>query len=140
MFFDLKFLLLYFNSSVKFYNLRNIVYFYEFFLYKGLKLSFQNLKFKFLFKTFFLENFSLFFKTSLYNQFFKKTFFYKKLNFVLTIFFIKTFIMQFKRILKVMLAFGSNSLNIFFLFLPKSNKICFEYFYSLFYKNFFTTF
>ena len=131
---------MYFNSSLNFYNLRNILYFYKFVLCKNLKVSSKFLNFKFLFKTFFLENFPLFVKTSLYNQFFKKTFLYKKLNFILVIFFIKTFLIQFKRILKVMTAFGFNNLNVFFLFLPSNNKTYFEYFYSIFYKNFFTTF
>lgn len=138
--FDLNFLSLYFNSNLNFYNLRNIIYFYQFILYKNIKVGYKNLNFKFLFKIFFLENFPLFLKTSLYNQFLKKTFFYKKANFVLVIFFIKTFLAQFKRILGVMLSFGLNNLNVFFLFLPNNNSAYFEHFYSIFYKNFFITF
>jgi len=51
-------------------------------------------------------------------------------------FFIKTFIAQFKRILGVMFGFGFKNLNIFFLLLGNT-KTHFDYFYSTFYKKLF---
>ena len=131
--------MLYFNSDLKVYNFRNIIYFYQLLSSNRAKYTLKNLNFKFLFKLFFLENFPLFLKTSFYNNFFKKTFFYKKVNFLLVMFFIKTFIAQFKRILGVMFGLGFKNLNIFFLFLANT-KVRFDYFYSTFYKKFFFSF
>ena len=112
--------MLYSNSHLKMYSLRNIIVFYQNFTGKKINLIRKNLKFNFLFKIFFLENFSIVLKTSLYQKFIKKTATFEKVNFVLILFFIKTFLKQFRHILNIMYLLGYNNLNIFFLFLSKN--------------------
>ena len=131
--------MLYSNSHSKIYSLRNIIVFYQNFTGKKINLIRKDLKFNFLFKIFFLENFSIILKTSLYQNFIKKTATFEKVNFVLILFFIKTFLKQFRHILNIMYLLGFNNLNIFFLFLSK-NFFFFEHFYSIFFKKYFATF
>jgi len=124
--------MLYSNSHSKIYSLRNIIVFYQNFTGKKINLIRKDLKFNFLFKIFFLENFSIILKTSLYQNFIKKTATFEKVNFVLILFFIKTFLKQFRHILNIMYLLGFNNLNIFFLFLSKN-----FFFFLAFLLNFF---
>ena len=126
--------MLYSNSHSKIYSLRNIIVFYQNFTGKKINLIRKDLKFNFLFKIFFLENFSIILKTSLYQNFIKKTATFEKVNFVLILFFIKTFLKQFRHILNIMYLLGFNNLNIFFLFLSK-NFFFFSIFTQFFLKN-----
>ena len=131
--------MLYFNSSRKTYNLKALITFYKIFNEEKLNFSKKNLKFNFLFKIFFLENFSVFLKSSLYQNFKKNSINFKKTNLVLILFFIKTFLRQFKRILHIMYLLGYNNVGIFFLFLSK-NFFFFENLYAIIFKKYFATF